>query len=277
MDKLRLASPEQAQYVSFFKKSLPFFEKLDNWEATVAPTFDFGQLAGMLEKGLADFFVYPLEMVPYSRSGEIVVSALAGRMEPGWTLLVHQDFHDAGKLLQIPSGGELVAPIQTAAKWLKEIRPDVKYTVMAEPASFFTGEQLDKTRAWLLPTYLVKANASALPYWLDRDILPEELPGLAGQGTIALVTTRDNILVRRRLNQIHQRNLVAYSNAERGVDRDLGAPVSHSFLVYCKKAENRPFELFFKMVDKQNTLQSYHLSSGTHLNLQKELEGMMEG
>lgn len=248
---------------------------LEHWVSSPAPSADFGQLAGMLENGLADFFVYPLEMVPYQKSDYIVVTAIAGRAAPGWTLLVHQDFHDAGKILQVPAGGELVVSLETTANWLKQIRPDIRYTVLPEAHFFFTGNQLDNTKAWLLPTHFVQANATTLPYWLDRDILPEELPGLPGQGAIALLAAKDNILVRRKLNQVHQRALVAYCNIERGIDRDLRAPTHEPFLVYCKKADNRPFELYLKMTDEKNGLQSFHLNSATHLNLRNEVEGML--
>ncbi|MCB0663493.1 MAG: hypothetical protein KDC24_12185 [Saprospiraceae bacterium] len=252
-------------------------ERLGPLENVKAASTDFGQLAGMVEQGLADFFVFPLEMIPYKRSEKMVVTALAGRPTAGWTLLVHQDFHDAGKILQIPAGGQLLVPNGTVANWLKEIRPDIKTTILPEPTFFFTGQQLDPSKAWLLPTHLVQAAKASIPYWLDRDILPEELPGLAGQGAIALVAPKDNIVLRRKLNTVHQRDLVPHCNVERSIDRDLRDALADPFLAFCKKAANRPFELFVKMLDKDKALQSYHLSSGTHLNLKEELERMMGG
>jgi porphobilinogen deaminase len=270
MSKITIALSDLPGYKRYWDFINPVLKEFSFEKKPLAVSASFSALGQVLQNKEADTFLFPLEMIPIQRPEELVVTALLKRYQPGWTLLVHQDFHDAGKILQVPNGGSIMCTSPVISEWMKNIRSDISYKVLPDPTFFFTGEMLEKSKAWILPSYLVEANQEDLKYWLQREILPEELPGLPGQGALAVVCRKEDIFIRRKFNGLHLRELVPVCNVERRILKEVAQPENKALLVYCKHEESKPFELFLKIKSEEMGVVTKHISSATHLNLVKE-------
>ncbi|MEZ4950820.1 MAG: hypothetical protein R2769_13340 [Saprospiraceae bacterium] len=270
MSKITIALSEHPGYNSYWDFISPFLKDFSFEKKHFSVSPNFQGLSQLLIKNEADAFLFPLEMIPIQKQENLVVTALLKRFQPGWTLLVHQDFHDAGKILQVPAGGTIMCTSPIISEWLMSIRSDITYKVVPDPIFFFTGAMLDKSKAWVLPSHLVEANQEDLKYWLQREILPDELPGFPGQGALAVVCRKEDIFIRRKFNSLHDRSLVPVCNVERSILKDIALPEKKALLAYCKHEEAKPFELFLKIKSEGMGVETKHISSATHLNLVKE-------
>ena len=217
------------------------------------------------ENGGSDIYMLPLQDLPVDLPADMIIAALSPRKLAIDTMFIHPSCHDPNKLLKIKENSRVYVSSIREARLLESFRSDLEITIVNEETEIGTDTVLLK----------VYPGQSIDPNFIERKKFtfnPVEFHPVAGSGTMACLTYKENLDIRRALMQLHDRNTAKCTNVERKILRGLD-PEDQAYLgAYCHLDHSNNFHVYASLcLPNIQEIIFASLSQTTHLGLDNEI------
>ncbi len=256
---------DQIQHLSFDKiEGKGFFTK---------------EIEDALLRGDVDMAVHSMKDLPTTQPEGLAVTAVSYRENPADWLLVRPDAVDEGQLFKLKknpvvgtSSARRKAQILDfrADSQIKDIRGNVPTRVEKLrhgefDAILLAAAGLSRLELYLSDLHIIKFN-------------PKEFIPAPAQGVLAFQTLKDDVEIRRLLQQIHHPAVSAVTNVERKVLKLLEGGCHLPLGVYCERDMQGNYHVYAAMAASWNApLQRAQLSSSTSFNLAERVLAQLKG
>lgn len=203
--------------------------------------------------------IFPLSMIPIEKPEGIVITALAKRHAAAEILLVRKEHVVENKLLKLKEGASVSVFTEMQKAQLFQFRPDLEITLL-DWSYFFKNDDLNfETDGMILPV----AFAEKFKHdHIEFPLQPSEFIPTPGQGVLAFLTLKNNLPIRRILKEIHQKEVSACTNIERGIQKAL----PYNVAAFCNKNSQGHFQVS-AVSAKDGKLAHFKTASSTSLNM----------
>ncbi len=224
-------------------------------------TFSDSEITAALLRGNLHAAFLPLNQLPTRLPEGLAITALSQRDQPADVLAYRPEAAEAGKIFKLKSGAKVGAATALRRAQLLDIRPDLALYAQAGPFQDLREAPLD---AWILAA----ADAALGPTEQRKlemlELQPREFIPAPGQGVLAWLCLRDDLVVRRAMKPLHHPEVSVCTNVERRVQQALGD--EQSVGVFVERDAGGNFHAFAALA-AESGLRRVRLSQSTHLGL----------
>lgn len=227
-----------------------------------------------LLRGDIDLAVCELAALPTEQESGLVIGGLSARTSPAETLLIRPAALESRKPLRLPEGARVASASALGQVQLLAFRADLQCTVW-DSGSYGAipgGLQDDRFEAFLLPALALEGRDLPADAFYALEFSPEELVPAPGKGVLAWLGHRDDLPMRRIVRAIHQSEISACTNVERGILRLLGGNPDLLLGAYCRRDAMGNYHVFAVWAPEPGMpLKRVRLSSSTHFKLSERV------
>ncbi|MFN7116203.1 MAG: hydroxymethylbilane synthase [Saprospiraceae bacterium] len=246
---------DQIQHLSFDKiEGKGFFTK---------------EIEESLLRGDVDMAVHSMKDLPTTQPTGLAVTAVSYRENPADWLLVRPETMEEGQLFKLKKNPIVGTSSARRKAQILDFRPDSQI----QDIRGNVPTRVEKLRNGDFDAILLAAaGLSRLELDLnDLHIIkfsPKEFIPAPAQGVLAFQTLKDDVEIRRLLQQIHHPEVSAVTNVERKVLKMLEGGCHLPLGVYCERDAQGNYHVWAAMAESWNApLRRARLSSSTSFNL----------
>ena len=207
---------------------------------TGVPSGQISDLYDSLLNDRIDVAVADLQMIPVHNdtNQEIVITALTSRKNAGESILADPSMLDSSLELKLKSGIKVAVSCVRQQALLYDIRPDITGVLLAY-SEMKNLEETGVNAAILQNEYIEDSQHN----YEVISLHPREWTPAPGSGIIAYLTHRDNMLLRKTLQSIHNRGTMEVSNVERNLLKLAGSTLEGTVGAYCYQDKGGNFHI----------------------------------
>jgi porphobilinogen deaminase len=228
-----------------------------------------------LEEENIDLLVIPLKKVPTTLPEGLIIAGLTPRNHYQEVLFIHPEAFDRKKILRLKEQSIISTYDIRQSIQLRSMRDDLNIEIhnpdVSQSLSLLKAGSIDA--CLLSESDLVWMQVTVSDYYTIK-IHASELVPAPGEGTLAFITFRDNIALRRLIKQVHHKETALCTNVERrfvkrfkGHHSDIGA--------YCYRDSAGFFHAYASMKDQKEKAIHVSCSQSTHLELDSKLYDLL--
>lgn len=241
---------------------LVFVDMYDNGKDINLTAFEY------IKNGQLDFGIFHLpDLLPIHPSEDLVIAALSERQNAQDCLVIHQDVYDLSADLRLKSGTDVYVSSQIQAEQLKNLSSSIRPVVSDENVgSIIDLINAGEVKAAIIPKFLCDITTFATSVKIVN-LHPKEMIPTPGQGAFGFVTLTENLIMRRLLKAIHEKQTAEMTNVERKVLL-MSPSIAHpDIATYCYKDISGNF----------HTIASHYDSEASSLRFASHSQSTSEG
>lgn len=256
---------DQIQHLSFDKiEGKGFFTK---------------EIEDALLRGDIDMAVHSMKDLPTTQPEGLAITAVSYRENPADWLIVRPTAMQEGQLFQLKKGAIVGTSSARRKAQLLDFRPDI----VLNDIRGNVPTRLDKLRQGNFDAIMLAGAGLSrleidLSEWRIVAFNPREFVPAPAQGVLAFQTAKDDLPLRRILQQIHHPEVSAVTNVERKVLKLMGGGCHMPIGVYCERDAAGNYHVWAAVADTWDApLRRAHLSSSTHFRLAERMVEQLQG
>ncbi|HMO40021.1 MAG TPA: hydroxymethylbilane synthase [Saprospiraceae bacterium] len=231
------------------------------------------EIEDALLRGDIDMAVHSMKDLPTTQPQGLAITAVSYRENPADWLIVRPTAMQEGQLFQLKKGAIVGTSSARRKAQLLDFRPDI----ILNDIRGNVPTRLDKLRQGNFDAIMLAGAGLSrleidLSEWHTVQFNPREFVPAPAQGVLAFQTTKDDLPLRRILQQIHHPEVSAVTNVERKVLKLMGGGCHMPIGVYCERDAAGNYHVWAAVADVWDApLRRAHLSSSTHFNLAERM------
>ncbi len=236
------------------------------------------EIEDALLQGEVDMAAHSMKDMPTTSPEGLVITALSYRENPADWLLIRKDTIDKSALFGLKNGAVVGTSSARRKAQMLDFRGDIQLRDLRGnvPTRVEKLRRGDYDAILLAAAGLQRLEMDLSEFELVR-FNPREFVPAPAQGVVAWQTRTDDLPTRRLLQSIHQADVAAVTNIERGILKLMGGGCHLPLGAYCERDSQGNYHVWAAKADRWDApLRRAHLSSSTSFELAERVVALLD-
>jgi hydroxymethylbilane synthase len=192
-----------------------------------------------------DLAVHSLKDLQTTHPQGLTIAAVSERANPADWIVINKEAYDPKQILKIKENAVVGTSSGRRKSQLLHFRPDIKIKDIRGnvPTRLSKLASPDFDAIILAAAGITRLDIDLKPYKVLK-LNPKEFVSAPAQGVLAFQTRISDKILRKILLKIHQKDVAARTNIERGVLKLLGGGCQTPLGVYCEQDDNNNYHVW---------------------------------